>query len=294
MKKLLIALVAIGAVSVVAYNFKQDASIDTVKQDSSPVEYTVINQSSKASPAGVFAQAVRKAVDGKWHQSSNCTDATDKFRSTKDAVMVYNSSVAFAALNKKLANCQLDEIAKSNAKVALISSSRMLICQRADANTDLFGDPSRAEENLTLGMASMYAVPKHEAQWNASGSAVKIVPYSGSKTVLQALMAGDINWGWMGQSLALKQGDKLKCEYSTDPLSTRFLGKTAPNLVIPDFRINVVVYSNTANIERLRETLQNSSTFQKYISSSKNKVESVLDANSVDQYVQRMYNTWAD
>jgi len=55
-----------------------------------------------------------------------------------------------------------------------------------------------------------------------------------------------------------------------------------------------VVYSNTANIERLRETLQNSSTFQKYISSSKNKVESVLDANSVDQYVQRMYNTWAD
>jgi len=76
MKKLLIALVAIGAVSVVAYNFKQDASIDTVKQDSSPVEYTVINQSSKASPAGVFAQAVRKAVDGKWHQSSNCTDAT--------------------------------------------------------------------------------------------------------------------------------------------------------------------------------------------------------------------------
>jgi len=280
MKKLLIALVAVIAVGAGAY---------TVRLANAAPEYTVINQSSKASPAGVFAQAVRKAVDGKWYQSSNCTDASAKFNSTKDAVMVYNSSVAFAALNKKLENCQLDEVAKSNAKVALISSSRMLICQRADANTDLFSG-----ENLTLGMASMYAVPKHEAQWNASGSAVKIVPYSGSKTVLQALMAGDINWGWMGQSLALKQGDKLKCEYSTDPLSTQFLGKRAPKLVIPDFRINVVVYSNTANVERLRETLNNSSAFQNYITSSKNKVESGLDAKLVDQYVQRMYNTWAD
>jgi len=280
MKKLLIALVAVIAVGAGAY---------TVRLANAAPEYTVINQSSKASPAGVFAQAVRKAVDGKWYQSSNCTDASAKFNSTPNAVMVYNSSVAFAALNKKLANCQLDEVAKSNAKVVLISSSRMLICQRADANTDLFSG-----KNLTLGMASMYAVPKHEAQWNASGSAVKIVPYSGSKTVLQALMAGDINWGWMGESLALKQGDKLKCEYSTDPLSTQFLGKRAPKLVIPDFRINVVVYSNTANVERLRETLNNSSAFQNYITSSKNKVESGLDAKLVDQYVQRMYNTWAD
>lgn len=280
MKKLLIAFVAVIAGVAGGYYYKIANAVP---------EYTVINQSSKASPAGVFAQAVRKAVDGKWYQSSNCTDASAKFNSTKDAVMVYNSSVAFAALNKKLENCQLDEVAKSNAKVVLISSSRMLICQRADANTDLFSG-----ENLTLGMASMYAVPKHEAQWNASGSAVKIVPYSGSKTVLQALMAGDIDWGWMGQSLALKQGNKLKCEYSTDPLSTQFLGKRAPKLVIPDFRINVVVYSNTANIERLRETLNNSSAFQNYITSSKNKVESGLDAKLVDQYVQRMYNTWAD
>ena len=252
-------------------------------------KFTVINQSSKASPAGVFAQAVRQAVDGQWYQSSNCTDATAKFNSTKDAVMVYNSSVAFAALNKKLEGCQLDEIAKSNSKVALISSSRMLICQRAESNTDLF-----AGEKLTLGMASMYAVPKHEAQWQASGSAVKIVPYSGSKTVLQALIAGDIDWGWMGESLALKQGDKLKCEYSTDPLSTKFLGKKTPKLVIPDFRIIAVVYSNTANVEKLKTLLTDSESFQKYLKSSKNKVENVLDEKLVDQYVQRMYNAWAD
>jgi hypothetical protein len=280
MKKILIALgiVVIGIAAV-------SAATTLTKEP----KFTVINQSSKASPAGVFAQAVRQAVDGQWYQSSNCTDATAKFNSTKDAVMVYNSSVAFAALNKKLEGCQLDEIAKSNSKVALISSSRMLICQRAESNTDLF-----AGEKLTLGMASMYAVPKHEAQWQASGSAVKIVPYSGSKTVLQALIAGDIDWGWMGESLALKQGDKLKCEYSTDPLSTKFLGKKTPKLVIADFRIIAVVYSNTANVEKLKTLLTDSKSFQKYLKSSKNEVENVLDEKLVDQYVQRMYNAWAD
>ena len=33
-------------------------------------DLTVINQSSAASPAGVYAQAVRKSLDAKWYQSS--------------------------------------------------------------------------------------------------------------------------------------------------------------------------------------------------------------------------------
>lgn len=279
MKKTLITLAIIAIVIVAGI---------CINNITSGPEYTVINQSSKASPAGVFAQSVRNTIDGQWYQSSNCTDATKKFNGTQDAIMIYNSSVGFAALNKKLDNCQLDEVSNSNAKVVLVSSSRMLICQLANADTNLLTD------KVTLGMASMYAVTKHEAQWNANGADIKIVPYSGSKTVLQALIAGDINWGWMGESLALKQGDKLDCQYSTDPNSKNFLGNTAPNLVIPDFRINIVVYTNSNNVEDLKETLKNSKFFQNYIKSSKNQLEDNVDVSTVDQYVQRMYNTWAN
>ena len=55
-----------------------------------------------------------------------------------------------------------------------------------------------------------------------------------------------------------------------------------------------MVYSNTANVEKLKTLLTDSESFQKYLKSSKNKVENVLDEKLVDQYVQRMYNAWAD
>lgn len=252
-------------------------------------DLTVINQSSAASPAGVYAQAVKKALDANWYQSSSCEDAANKFKSTENAVMIYNSSVAFAAKNKKLANCQLDEISKTNATPIAISASRMLICSKPGQAKTLSGDA------VSLGMASMYAVPKHEQQWNDNGAKVKIVPYSGSKTVLTALLAGDIEWGWMGESLARKQGDKLDCQYSTDPTAANFLGKSFPKLVIPDFAINVVVYTNSKDPKAVAKALQENEEFQKYLKSSKNETAfNNLDTNTVDTFVIKMYNTWAD
>ena len=252
-------------------------------------DLTVINQSSAASPAGVFAQAVRKSLDARWYQSSDCADATNKFNSTENAVMVYNSSVAFAALNKKMENCQLDQIAKSSASVVLVSSSRMLICSKPDQTKTL------STNNAKLGMASMYAVPKHQAQWNAKGGNVVLVPYSGSKTVLTALLAGDIEWGWLGESLALKQGDRLACQYSTDPTSDKFLGKFFSTLTIADFAINVVVYTNARDSSQVVDQLKSNVEFQKYLVSSKNNTDFLVrDVALIDAYVNNMYNTWAD
>jgi hypothetical protein len=250
---------------------------------------TVINQSSAASPAGVYAQAVRKSLDASWYQSSNCTDAANKFNSTENAVMVYNSSVAFAALNKKMENCQLDQISKSSASIVLVSSSRMLVCSKPDQTKTL------AVDNAKLGMASMYAVPKHQAQWNAKGGNVTLVPYSGSITVLTALLAGDIEWGWLGESLALKQDDRLLCQYSTDPASDKFLGKSFPTLTIADFAINVVVYTNARDPVQVVNRLKSDVDFQKYLVNGKNNTEFLVrDVAPVDAYVKNMYNTWAD
>lgn len=244
-------------------------------------DYTVINMSSKASPAGVFAQAVKKSLKADWYQSSNCEDASRAFNDTENAIMVYNSSVAFAALNKKLQNCQLDQAKK----VVLISESRMLLCTRPGETKKLTSD------DVTLGMASMYAVSKHEQQFNGN---VKIIPYSGSKTVLRALRAGDIDWGWMGESLALKQKDKIQCHYSTEPSSGRFLGYAIPSLVIPDFRIAVVVYTN-GEPNSIAKQLQSNEDFIKYLVSSKNNYSfDNKNTNLVQKYVQRMYDNWKD
>ena len=252
-------------------------------------DITVINQSSADSPAGVYAQAVRKSLGAGWYQSSDCEDAANKFESTQNAVMVYNSSVAFAAKNKKMENCQLDQIAKNNASVVLVSSSRMLICSKPGQTKSLLTD------KVSLGMASMYAVKKHQAQWNANGGNVTLVPYSGSKTVLTALLAGDIEWGWMGESLALKQGDNLSCQYSTDPDSDKFLGNAVPSLTLADFAINVVVYTNSKDPMAIVNELKANSDFQNYLVNGKNTTTFAgPDVLPVDAYVTTMFNTWAD
>ena len=71
--------------------------------------------------------------------------------------------------------------------------------------------------------------------------------------MLQALLAGDIEWGWMGKGLARKQGNKIVCPYTTDATesSKTFLGDAIPTLVIPDHRIEIVVYSLNADTQSI-------------------------------------------
>jgi hypothetical protein len=249
---------------------------------------TIINPSNKASPASVFAQAYKDAIDADFYQASSCEDAAKKFSQTKNAVMIYNGSVEFAARNKGL-NCPL----KGHATVdntAFVGQTYMWICRLPGSTRDL------GAEETTLGMASMYAVPKHEEQFKKNGANVKIVPYGGSKGVLKALRAGDIDLGWMGSGLAKKQGDKLDCLYSTDPNADNFLGKTVPK-TIPDFRIAYVVYTNTTNksiMSKLRD-VANSQSFNQYM--NKSLITGTWDVttndiNGVINYIDLMENTW--
>lgn len=250
-------------------------------------KYTVINQSSAASPAGTFAQSVRTALDANWYQSENCTDAAKKFRETRPAIMVWNSSVAFAALNKKLEDCQLPTLTK----FVMSADTYMDICHLPGKKKSL--PRASIAGPVTLGMASMYAVDKHELQWEGQ---VKLVPYSGSKTVLQALRAGDIDWGWMGHGLAKKQGDKIVCPLSTKTDSPESLSNFFPGLTIPDFTIKVVVYTN-GDERKVRDYLAKNMTFRHYLLSS-GQVEDFdftsADMNKVQDYVKKMYSTWGD
>lgn len=252
---------------------------------------TIVNPSNKSSPASVFAHAFEKATgeDTKFYQASSCEDAGKTFNKTKNAVMIYNSSVEFAARNKGL-NCTLKGQQAEN--VVFVGQTYMYIC-RLPNSTKQFGD-----EAVSLGMASMYAVPKHEKQFVDNGANVKLVPYGGSKDVLNALLAGDIDLGWIGSGLAKKQGNKIDCLHSTDPTDENFIGKSIAKK-IPDFRISYVVYTNaTSNkvIQKLRDVGKDEG-FNKYMNSNLitgtwNVEQSDVDA--VLSYVDLMENTWSD
>ena len=283
MKKI-ISICAVVVLLILAVSYR------TYKQPINPI--TVINMSSPSSPAGVFAQAVKKAVGGDWYQSSDCSQGYTAFANIKNSVVVYNSSVAFAALNKQLKNCQLPK----NVHVAMIAQTPMHICKLPNNTTRLERD------TVTLGMASMYAVKKHQEQFNNQprNGAVHIIPYSGSKTVLQALLAGDIKWGWIGAGLASRYKDKIACVWTTDKTdkTKKFLGDGFPGLTIPDFSINIVLYTADKNLaNKIILMLRNSGEFNTYAKTSVfsiNSTATAQDIDSVNQFVQRMYNTWAN
>ena len=243
----------------------------------------VVSMSNPASPASVFGQSIRSVLNGEWYQSANCTEAQQKVRTTPNSLMVYNSSIAFAALNKKLDDCQIP----AEAKEVLRATTNFYVCRLPDQTKALDSGDVR------LGMASMYAVKKHEQQFN-----LNIVPYSGSKTVLQALLAGDIEWGWMGKGLARKQGNKIVCPYTTDATesSKTFLGDAIPTLVIPDHRIEIVVYSLNADTQSIAiESLHDNEELKLFANSNSYRIDqSLSNINEVNSFVARMYNTWGN
>lgn len=253
------------------------------------VEPLVINPSNKASPATVVGQAFRSAVNGDWYQAKDCQDAIATFNKSKNAVMVYNSSIDFAARNQKM-NCSLAGIIPQ--QVLFIGYTYMNVCRKPGSSADF------NSTKTTLGMASMYAVPKHENNFVSSGANTKLIPYGGSAEIVTAVRAGDVDLGWIGSGIAKKQGSNLDCVYSTDPSAKNFLGKKL-NLPIANFQITYVVYTNTTDPEvykTLRYAAQ-SRDFQKFLETSDTVANWNVKAKDIDdvyQYVNKMQSNWAD
>lgn len=253
------------------------------------VEPLIINPSNKASPATVVGQAFRSAVNGDWYQARDCQDAIATFNNSKNAVMIYNSSIDFAARNAKI-NCSLDGVKPQ--QVLFIGYTYMNVCRKPGSSAD-FGKIKN-----TLGMASMYSVPKHENNFVNAGSNTKLVPYGGSAEIVTAVRAGDIDLGWIGSGIAKKQGANLDCIYSTDPAAGNFIGKKL-NLPIPNFQITYVVYTNSTDpnvLKNLRYASQ-SRDYTKFLSTSDTVANwnvKPKDLEEVNQYVNKMTNNWAD
>jgi hypothetical protein len=270
-KKLLIVLISLVLVPISSF----------------ATDITVINHSNKASPATVFGLAYKNAVNGQWYQAADCQDANRIFNTTPNSVMIYNSSIEFAARTKNL-DCRLADAGYRS--VVYIGESYMSICRLPGTTHDL------GPVLNTMGIASMYATKRNELNFREVGAEIKLIPYGGSKQVIFALRAGDITLGWIGSSLADKLGDQLRCLYSTDPSQANFLGNKF-KLPIPDFRIITVIYTNVSDKNILATLLevQHNGQFRDFLTKSRISSKwgpSDKDVQSVISYVDRLQQTF--
>ena len=254
---------------------------------------TIVSPSSKASPTTVFAMGLKKSVGADYYQGANCEDAVRAYNEKEDAVFVYNSSMEFGARNKGL-SCPMEGTVDNT---YFVGATPVWICRANGSTADLVEGQTNS-----LGMASMYATKAHEARMREAGAGdLTIVPYSGSKTVVNALRAGDISLGWIGSGLAKKQvaAGNMECLYSTDPAADNYIGKTLPGLKVPDFTIGYVVYTNTKN-DTLKEKLKawaNDPEFKAYMEKSLvtgTFAPTQADLDHMAAKVDRMSNNWID
>lgn len=225
---------------------------------------TIVNHSNKASPGTVLAKSFENSLNMSsvsFYQASNCEDAEAKFQSTKDAIMIYNVDVAIAAMGKKL-DCPLP--AKAS-KTVFIGKSYLDICTNAR-------DPKSLKDARTMGGASVILSKGLVNDINRQpGVKVKGIPYGGSKNVLAAIIAGDIDTGYVGHGVnrpSVENGDVI-CPIQGNPKDKDYIGNKL-NMQIPDFPIIKIIYTNSDNAELIKNMQKavRSEQFQAYLEKS--------------------------
>lgn len=253
-------------------------------------EFTVINPSHKTSPAAIFAQAFRDAAGAEYYQAADCEDAARKYNNTENAVFIYNSSMEFAALNKGM-SCSLKDV--KNKIVIFTGVHYFNVIRHPDSTVD----PADKGVPFTYGMASMLATKAHETDWRNHGYEMTMVPYSGSQTVLRAVLSKDIEVGIIGQGIAFDAGDTIEILYSTEPGTVNYLGDAVHGLAIPDFHISYVVYTNATDPKLIAKlhNIKFSQSFNTFLDKSMTQGSfDAVEIKSTEDFVARMYNAWRD
>lgn len=274
MKKLLSTLLLISGVATAA-------------------EITVINEGNPQSPTSVFGQAYRSALGSntQWEQATSCQDAQKKLKKTPNAVLIWNSSNDFIDKTRN-PGCKIDEFTTAN--TVLIATTHMKICRAVDNTRSITGS------NVKLGLASMVATQRHQADWNRNGFNIKFVPYGGSAGVVTATINKEVDYGWIASSMATKQekAGRIECVYSTDRTSPKFVGNSF-KLSVPDFEIITVVYTNSADpavLKQLKAAATNKD-FVAWADESETKTNTKItnrDLENINGYVARLIYYWGD
>jgi hypothetical protein len=255
-------------------------------------DITFINGGNTQSPTTVFGLALKNAVKGnaKWEQASSCRDVQSLYRKTKNSVIIYNTTNDFADRNANTP-CEHERFTAQN--TVIISAMPIKICKAKDHNK-AFND-----QRVTMGIASMLANSRYEADWNKNNNLnLKLVAYGGSAGVATAVINKEIDYGFIASPLASKQerDGKLECVYSTDAKSPLFVGKHF-RLAIPDFEIITVAYTNSTDPEVLSrlKAAAKSAEFTAWLNnneSSANTAPTNQDLERINGFVSKMMAAW--
>ena len=230
-------------------------------------EVVVVNIGATTSPTALYAQAYAKnlVAPNKFISVKNCQEAVNVVTNESHVVVVVANDIYLQ--NRKLGtDCSFNITPKT---VIAMSDAFFEICKRP-ASTKTFRTP-----NVRVGRASVHPIREWELDFNyRNQTSVKGIGFSGSKTVLAAVLNGDVDWGYIATEIAepaMQQG-QIECPYDTNSQSRRNLGNEFAmlnNEYVLKYML-VALTNDNQTLTQIRDAAQNVN-FQNYVTSSRHQ-----------------------
>jgi len=242
----------------------------------------IINIGAATSPTAMFVNAYSKNLEipNTFIPAKSCRDAV-AIAEKEDSVLLIPNDVYLQAqrLNQP---CGLN---LDTHKILVMSDAYFEVCRKTGS------DKTLRSPGTTVGRASVHPIKEWAADFNKRNrTSVKGIAFSGSRTVLTAVLNGDADWGVIAREIAepaVKEG-RIECPYDTEATSTKSLHKSF-NMINDEYVLKYMLITNVKDpkiLSALRKAARDP-RFLDYLKESKhsNIVLEVTQKN-IDLYLK--------
>jgi hypothetical protein len=242
----------------------------------------IINIGAVTSPTAMYANAYAKnlQISNTFVPAKSCRDAMAIAEKEPSVLLVPNDIYLQAQRLGQECSPKL-----TPSKILITSDAYFDICKKPGSDKT-FNSP-----NVTVGRASVHPIKEWEYDFNKRNStSVKGVAFSGSKTVLAAVLNGDADWGFIAREIAepaIKEG-RIECPYNTEASSPKSLHKKY-SMINEEYVLKYILITNVTD-ESLLKSLKAAAAnpaFLDYLKASKHtNISTNPTQTQVDSYLK--------
>jgi hypothetical protein len=224
----------------------------------------IINIGAATSPTAMYANAYSKNLEipNTFIPAKSCKDAMAIAEKESSVLLIPNDIYLQA---RRLGQECSPKLNPKN--IIAMSDAYFEVCRKAGSTKTL------KTPGVTVGRASVHPIKEWETDFNKrNNTTVKGVGFSGSKTVLSAVLNGDADWGVIAREIAepaLKDG-RIECPYNTEAASPRSLHRYF-NMINDEYVLKYMLITTTTD-PKILESLKaaaNHPKFLEYLKESK-------------------------
>lgn len=243
----------------------------------------VVNIGAATSPTALYTQAYSKnlAIGNRFVPAKSCRDAMDIANSAEHSVFLVANDIYLQSQRLK----QECSPSLKPEHIIAMSDAYFEVCRKSGSTKTL------RTPGVVVGRASVHPIKEWTADFNSRNrTSVKGVGFSGSKSVLAAVINGDADWGVIATEIAepaVKEGS-IECVYSTNSASAKSLHREF-SMINNEYVLKYMLVANTRDpkiLAQLKKSAQDP-RFLEYLAHSRHtNVTTQPGKKDVDKFLE--------